>query len=207
MRLYRKTVSTLEFCQRIHKLICAGRGETWCENRLDVLIFSGSVSEPADSISRRNNSAFFLKVSGSIAVHIDLSDIGFETCFFHEIHQKFGCLYMQGCKDGSTCRGTLAQILCKDRIGFLGVTEICIAGFLRESNLIQPFQQFQIHIHAVKCILRSVKVEIVHSRNDKLIAHIFNRNSFKLSRKLRENTDSTSVLTDDKCILKAGQVL
>ena len=43
MRLYRETVSLLDFCQSGHKFVTAGRGKTRGENRFDVLIFSCNI--------------------------------------------------------------------------------------------------------------------------------------------------------------------
>lgn len=75
-------ISSLKLCQCMHKRICAGRRETWCENRFYILVFFSSVIDPADCIFRGNSSTFFLKFSSSVAIHVDLADIGSETCVF-----------------------------------------------------------------------------------------------------------------------------
>ena len=189
----------------MHKRIRAGRRETWCENRFYILVFFSSVIDPADRVFRGNSSTFFLKFSGSVAIHVDLADIGSETCAFHEIHQKFSGFYMQSREYAGTGGGASSELFGKDRISLPGIGKISVPGFFRKGDLIQPFQQFQIHVHTVKCILWSMKMKIVHSGNDKLFTDISDRNSVKLCRKLWKNTDGASVLTDDKSIFKAGQ--
>ena len=90
----------------------------------------------------------------------------------------------------------MLQVIYKNGVCFFRVIQVCIPGFLREGNGIQPVKQFQIHAGSAVGVLGGMKMQVSKSWNDQAVAHVFYRNALIFLWKLGKNAGTEAVFTD-----------
>ena len=178
--------TTMIFCCQLTKTIdqrlAAGRGKTRRQNGFYLfaaLMFCQILLRFLQGILCGLGKKF-----RRIAVHVHLSHIAIHSFLFHFIKEIVCGLTVNGCKNIGM-EGTMAEhIIYKCVVAVFRILHILKTGFLRKCIMIQPVGKQTVHTDSALYILGSVHMKIGKSRNDQLIAVIYNLCALILLRNL-----------------------
>ena len=196
VRLHRQMILLLNLRKFLHQLIRTGRSKSRSKDRFYIFKFCKCILKPFNSCICRS-----LQFRRTIPVHIYFTDHGLHSCFIKLFHQNFSSRNMKRSENACSCIRAFFHIFNKNRISLFCKFRICITCFLWERISIQPVQQFQIHAGRTEGILRSMKMQVCQTWNNKLIAEICTFNFCILLREFFKYPDTASIFTDQIALL------
>ena len=182
------------------QLIGAGWDESRGDDRIGVAVFIGCFCDESLGAAAGILGAFRQTV-GRIAVHVDLADIGYDPAFLELVHEQLGGFSVDRAEyDGTGGRAAVKRVG-KDRIGFVGIIEICVLCFLFKRVVLEPVEQLHIRPEPAIGILRRVDMQIDHTGHDQLARVVVQGQILCIVRQLAVNQFADPAAHDDICVL------
>ena len=168
MALHRQIVFCAQPGQCIHQVVGTRRNEAWGQNRLRMRKALARLHHPALCIADCLIGGDFAQIPRTVAVHVDLADIGAEPRVLQLLHQKQCRRKMQRRKNARARGRAAGKARNKALIRRLGIREVLIFGLFGEGVGVEPVEQLQIHPEPPEGKLRRVNVQVRHAGNDQL---------------------------------------
>ena len=171
VRLHGQLVFSRQIAAGLQHLGCTRRHESRGDDRAHQGIFPVILGDQClvalDHLLHR-----LREFGRTVTVHRHLSHHRTHASLLEEPHQQTRTVGMDRCEHTGPHRAEAPQVTDKSAVHPFGVGRIGIFLLLRESVVLQPGQEFQIHRKALVTVLRGMHMHIVHGGNQQTIAKV-----------------------------------